>query len=355
MRTTDLTPRSRLRFGALGTALLCGALAASYVAVSDDHPGSSELRASFGRAGEGLDTRSDVKIRGVRVGRVAGVRLTADGRAMVTLRLDKGIRVPVTSEAAVAPLSVFGPKYIDLRPGPNEGSGPYLTDGGTIAKTTDPQELTDIAGPTVDLLDALGPRDMATILRALGVGLNGRGTELAGLIDDSAKLLALTARRGDDIGRLIDDGGALAATGAAHGDDIGGVAGDLNKIVPSVTGDPAQFTRLLNGLDRSARTLDRILASDPRAPGRIIGSVAPAGDVMHRYRGYLPDLISSSGSILTQLAGIAVVPGPHNTLLSRVTIHINPSNALCETLPGICSPVEPAIPEDPNGKRKGGS
>jgi phospholipid/cholesterol/gamma-HCH transport system substrate-binding protein len=355
MRTTDLTPRSRLRFGALGTALLCGALAASYLAVRDGHSGSSELRASFGRAGEGLDTKSDVKIRGVRVGRVAGVRLTGGGRAMVTLRLNKGIRVPEGSEAAVAPLSVFGPKYIDLRPGPNEGSGPYLADGATIAKTTDPQELTDIAAPTVNLLDALGPQDMATILRALGTGLNGRGTELGGLIDDSAKLLALTSRRGDDIGRLLDDGGALAATGAAHGREIGGVTGDVNKIVPSVTGDPAQFTKLLNGLDSSARTLDRILASDPGAVGRIISSVVPAGDVLYRYRRYFPDLISSSGSILTQLAGIAVVPGPHKTLLSRVTIHINPSNALCETLPGICSPVEPAIPEDPNAKRKGGN
>jgi phospholipid/cholesterol/gamma-HCH transport system substrate-binding protein len=339
----------------MGAAGISACLVLSFLAARETHPGASHLRASFGRAGEGLDTHSDVKIRGVKVGGVSSVRLTEDGRALVTIWLNRGVRAPVTAEAAVVPLSVFGPKYIDLRPGQGEGTGPFLADGASIAKTADPQELTDVAAPAVRLFDALAPQDLATIMNALGTGFSGRGEEVGGLLDDSAKLLDLTARRRSDLGGIIGDGSALAQTAAAHGDEIGQITDDLNVIIPSVTGDPAQFGRLVDGLDQSARTLDQILESDPRGPGRIIDSVTPTAGVLYRYRSYFPDLLSGGNSILTQLAGIARAPGPHNTLLSRVTVHINPTNVLCESLPGLCGPIEPAVPNKPNPGTKRGN
>ncbi|MBW8486356.1 MlaD family protein [Actinomadura parmotrematis] len=352
MRTTDLSSRARRRFGAVGATVLAGALAASFLAARDAHPGSTRLQAVFARAGEGLDDRSDVKIRGVRVGQVAGVRLTPDGRARVTLRLDRGVRAPVGAEAAIVPLSVFGPKYVDLRPGAGEASGPYLPDGATIARTADPQEITDVAAPTVALLDALGPQDVATIMRTLGAGLDGRGAELGGLLDDSATLLGLGARRSGDLGTVLGDGAALAATAAAHGGDITRMADDLNTVLPAVTGSPAEFDRLLGGLTGASRTLTGILVTLPDAPGRIIDAIVPAVGVMYRNRSAFPALISSSGSLLTQLTGIATIPGPHGTLLSNVTVHVNPSTVLCDALPGVCGPIEPAIPNDPDAARR---
>ena len=356
MRTVDLTSRSRLRFGVMGAAGIAVCLLLSYVAAQQSHPRASYLQAVFGRAGEGLDTHSDVKIRGVKVGGVSSVRLTGDGRrALVTIRLDRGVRAPVTSEAAVVPLSVFGPKYIDLRPGKDEQTGPFLANRATITKTADPQELTDLAAPTVHLFDAMAPQDLAAILSTLGAGLDGRGQEVGGLVDNSAKLLDLGARRRQDLSGIIGNGSALAETAAAHGDEVGQIIDDLNVVLPSVTGDPRQFGRLLDGLDSSAGTLVQILGSDPRAPGRIIDAVAPTAGVLYAYRAYFPDLITSGGAILTQLTGIARAPGPHHTLLSRVTIHIEPTNALCKTLVGLCGPAPPARPDEPNAGAKGGN
>lgn len=347
MRTIDLTPRARLRYGALGGAGMCICLVLSYVAAQDTHPGASYLRASFGRAGEGLDTHSDVKIHGVKVGGVSSVHLGEDGRAVVTIRLNRGVQAPVSAEAVVVPLSVFGPKYIDLRPGQGEVTGPFLADGATITKTTDPQDLTDVAAPAVDLLDAMAPQDIATIMSALGTGLNGRGEQVGGLIDDSAELLALTARRKGDLGHLIDDTSALAQTTAAHGDEIGQITGDLNVVIPSIVGDPGQFNTLIDGLDESARTLTEILDSNPRAPSRIIDLSVPMISVLYRYRDNFPDLINGGSGILAQLAGIARAPGPHNTLLSRLTIHLDPSNLLCDAVADLCGPLPPAVPDDP--------
>ncbi|MDX6741476.1 MCE family protein [Actinocorallia sp. A-T 12471] len=351
MRTNDLTPRSRRRYGSIGAAVIACSLLTALLATRQTHPGAAYLKASFGRAGEGLDQHSTVKIRGVTVGGVASVELTPQGRALVTIRLDPGVKAPTDSVAAIMPLSIFGPKYIDLRPGPGESTGPYLADGATVRQTRDPEDLTDAAEPAKRLLQAIGPDDLATILSTLGKGLDGRGTELAGLVDDSSALLGLMVRRKRSIEGLLTDGTALTGTLAAHRDDVATTVRSLDALAPVIGDRPDEIDALLTGLTESTQILDEILSAHPKAIGNILDAVVPPFDALYRYRRYLPDLINGGIAVLTQLTGIVRVPGPHNTLLSRVTVHIDPSNVLCDTLPGVCGPIVPAIPDKPDPKK----
>src|SRR5438552_3072012 len=115
----------------------------------------------------------------------------------------QGVRVPASSSLVIEPLSLFGPKFIDLRPGSGEGTGPYLADGATIRQTTDPQELTDIAQPTYNLLNAIDPKDAATLLHTFSAGLDGRGPALAGTLDNASKLLDLSTSNTANLKSLI--------------------------------------------------------------------------------------------------------------------------------------------------------
>ena len=45
-----------------------------------------------------------------------------------------GVRLPSSTVAAVEPASVFGPKFVDLRPGAGEATGPYLAAGAVITR-----------------------------------------------------------------------------------------------------------------------------------------------------------------------------------------------------------------------------
>src|SRR5215204_6065409 len=132
-----------------------------------------DLTASFEGAGQNLDTESVVKLRGVDVGRVESINLDDEDRAVIRMQIEPDIDVPESAIAVVRPISIFGPKFIDLIPGPGEGEGPYLGDGDEIAQTRDALELNDILGNASALLDAVDPEDVTTILHTFAEGVDG--------------------------------------------------------------------------------------------------------------------------------------------------------------------------------------
>src|SRR3712207_5132956 len=91
-----------------------------------------DLTATFTGAGQNLDTESVVKLRGVDVGRVESISLDEDEGALVRIRIEPDVQVPESAVAVIRPISIFGPKFIDLIPGIGESEGPYLDDGDEI-------------------------------------------------------------------------------------------------------------------------------------------------------------------------------------------------------------------------------
>jgi phospholipid/cholesterol/gamma-HCH transport system substrate-binding protein len=65
----------------------------------------------------GLDNKSAVRVAGVRVGKVADIKLRPDGKAEVTLELDKDVQLHGNAAAKVANLGLLGEKYVELDPG----------------------------------------------------------------------------------------------------------------------------------------------------------------------------------------------------------------------------------------------
>src|SRR6266851_3528278 len=66
-----------------------------------------KVQAVFTRAGQGLVTGNDVKIRGVTVGTVKSIKLASSGsNVVVTMFLKPGTKVADTATVTVDPLSV---------------------------------------------------------------------------------------------------------------------------------------------------------------------------------------------------------------------------------------------------------
>lgn len=344
MMNSDLSRRSRNLFRLIGAGALAAAAVASYLGVQNGHPGSTYLVATFGRAGQGLDNQSDVKVRGINVGTVDSVTLTAAGRVQVRIRLNSGVKAPQSTVAAIEPLSVFGPKFVNLEPGSGESTGPYLADGASIAQTRDPQELTDIAAPTYNLLNAVQPQDLATILTTFSEGLNGRGKELGDTIDNAGKLLDLSASNTANLKALIGNGKTLTGVFAGRGAELVGLAHDINVLTPAIAGDPAAWRTLLTGTGQVSGQVTALLQSDPAGPGRIISSLLQPLDISYLYRANTPDLISGVGGFFNQSAGILQVNGPHGTLLGTETVHMNIANPICTFILGLCSPYPKPLP-----------
>lgn len=79
--------------------------------------GSYELRAVFPNV-DGVEVGTDVRVAGVRVGKVSGIDLNAQTyMAEARLRVPQAIQMPTDSAALIQSDGLLGGAYIELQPG----------------------------------------------------------------------------------------------------------------------------------------------------------------------------------------------------------------------------------------------
>lgn len=106
------------------------------------------VEAKFLKVG-GLETGSDVRISGIRIGTVTGQRLDPTTyEAMVGMSIATDVKLPVDTEAMIVSDGLLGGKYVNLTPG---RATEHIGAGGSIAKTKDYQALEDLVGEIIFL------------------------------------------------------------------------------------------------------------------------------------------------------------------------------------------------------------
>ena len=101
---------------------------------------SYKVFATFNRV-DGLDVGDEVMVGGIPVGRVESMELDSDFRARVTLRIDRGVQVPIDTAAAIHTDGLFGSKFVVLDPG---GDEKMLEEGSSIDFTQDSVVVSDL-------------------------------------------------------------------------------------------------------------------------------------------------------------------------------------------------------------------
>lgn len=102
---------------------------------------------------DGLKDGTDVKINGVKIGSVSGLKLnTEEGPnqylVTVAMTVDRSVQLPTDTIALVATESLLGGKYMSLEPGVDESM--IKTDGsGRITRTQAPMRLDDLIGQLI--------------------------------------------------------------------------------------------------------------------------------------------------------------------------------------------------------------
>ena len=98
---------------------------------------SYTLNAEFNNI-SGVKLGADIQSSGVTVGKVRQLRLNEDNLAMVTMQIDKGVKVPVDSIASVKSQGIIGDKFIQITLGGDETA---YQPGETIVDTESAVDL----------------------------------------------------------------------------------------------------------------------------------------------------------------------------------------------------------------------
>lgn len=99
-----------------------------------------DIQARFNKA-DGINVGSDLRMAGVSVGKVVSQVLDDRFRAIVTLRVQKGVSIPVDSSAVIQTDGLMGSKFIAIQPG---GEDDMLKPGQMFQSSQDSVNVQDI-------------------------------------------------------------------------------------------------------------------------------------------------------------------------------------------------------------------
>ncbi|MGW0537177.1 MlaD family protein [Streptomyces sp. NPDC003032] len=249
--------------------LVLGAVVLAYIAVTyadlGRYVGARDyytVKVELAETG-GLFSHGNVTYRGVDVGRVEAVELTADG-VEARVRIDESApRIPSDLEAKVANLSAVGEQYLDLSP--RTDTGPYLADGSVVPRqaTRTPAPVTDVLTSVDRLASSVDTHALRTVVDELGKSFAGRGQDLQILIDTGSEFIRAANRALPATSRLLIDGETVLRTQNEQSDALKSFASgtaelaaqlkrsdpDLRRLIAQTPEAAAQFTALLRDTD----------------------------------------------------------------------------------------------------------
>lgn len=232
-RTPFLEKTGSIRaLGAGFIAVMLFFLWLTYAVFNQKFTDSVPVTLTTSTAGASLPSHADVKLRGMIVGEVRSIKVTADGVKMsIAMKPTAMKQVPRDVSAEIVPKTLFGEKYISLIPSETP-SGETLQAGDNIAKAVVPIEVETLLNDLYPLLEAVPPAELSYTLTAVSTALEGRGEQLGDTLVTANDYLK---KINPDVPQLIDD---LVKLGKVS-DGYANAMPDLGRLLKNtvVTGD----------------------------------------------------------------------------------------------------------------------
>src|SRR5438270_618022 len=300
------------------------------------------LRARFTTAGQGLQNGSDVKIHGINVGLVTTVHLV-NGEAEVHMALHQGENVPTNASATIRPKTLFGEKFVDIDPGPNEAKGPFLKNNGYIKQTTGGFELEQVLTDLYPVLQAVRPEDITTLLDTLARSGEGLGPQINRQIVAFQQISDINVAHDAETRQFLDDLAKLSDSLANSAPDLVAGAKDLNVALPDLNSQAGNVTAVLDQLARLSSNASDILEANRPFSNKFVTEGGKTLQVLYDQRNRLPAVINGLRQffqVLGEAAGTLPDPSSPGTTLASIKFIVG-GGSLCG---GGHDPQHPPLP-----------
>jgi virulence factor Mce-like protein len=321
------------------------------VAVATGGGKTYHLTAYFSRT-VGLYTGNDVRIMGVKVGKIESITPVGP-QVKVVMAYDGDKRVPLHAKAVVITPSIVSDRYVQLTPG--YVSGPTLPDDATLgcapdsttnvadcaSQTAVPLELDEIFSNVNELNEALGPNGankngaLSRLLKVSAKNLKGNGKIFNRAFREFSTAISTLSGSRDD---LFDTVSSLQQFTTMLAEDNGGVVA-LNRNLAKVGGQLAHERKDLGAALAnlaSALTVVQTFVADNREGLKTnIHGLAKVTDVLTKEKEAIAQFTDLAPLALSNLS-LAYDPAA-KTLdtkadLAEPLTTTGPSGALCQLL-----------------------
>jgi phospholipid/cholesterol/gamma-HCH transport system substrate-binding protein len=332
----------------VATVLVAGLAAITYLVgnygVISPWKDKYEFSADFDQ-GPGIQLAGvqEVRIAGIKVGKIVEAEPTKDGNARLTFKIDEGHQVYENARLVIRSKTPLNVMYVSLDPGGPPAA--KLKADGVI-----PVEQTDRVLQPYELLDQLDPRArqaLTDLVNQADVALANGGTDLAPGLNATEKAMKsfepvfneLRTRRAN-IAHLVT--AVAQISNAAGGDDkrLASLVLSLQTTLKVVSERDGELGRTLDLLPGLTSTLD----SSMRSAAALTDQLTPTLKAIDEASGKLPAAVKRLTSTVEEAHGLITEARPVIAKARPVLADLRPLTANLNSALGDLAPVVSSLP-----------
>jgi phospholipid/cholesterol/gamma-HCH transport system substrate-binding protein len=221
--------------------------------------GGVEYTAQFAESA-GLNPSDEVRVAGVRVGKVTDVRLS---RGVVVVRfLVSGIQVGDQSRASIEIKTLLGEKYLGLRPAGAGAQDP--NQAIPVGRTSTPYEIPDAFNQLTHTVNQIDTAQLAQSFRVLSETFAGTPEQVRGTLSGLSRLSETISSRDAALSSLLASTSNVSGVLASRNTQVDKLISDGSTLLDELSHRQDAITQMLEGTERLSDQL-RGLVSDNRA------------------------------------------------------------------------------------------
>ncbi|NYJ03309.1 phospholipid/cholesterol/gamma-HCH transport system substrate-binding protein [Nocardioides thalensis] len=211
------------------------------------------------RDATGLRPGDEVRVAGVRVGRVTETRVgTGDeaGTAVVTMTIDADQELHADVIASVDYLNLMGQRFISLARPEQPTTDAALADGDRIplSQTRPALDLTAMFNAFRPIFDLLQPADLNQLATNVVQVLQGQGPTLEHLLTQTAELTSGLVDRDQVLSEVVDNVTLVLDTAHRHRADVTRLVDGLDSLMSGLSRDRRRIATSLDSVARLTET-----------------------------------------------------------------------------------------------------
>lgn len=273
-----------------------------YVTLRRDVTGSTVPYAAMFTDVFGLREGDDVRMAGVRVGRVETIELEGD-LAKVSFIVQSEQQLRGTTVASVTYQNIVGQRYLGLSLGTTGEPHPLQAGSVIPVERTDPSfDVTTLLNGYEPLFSLLNPRDADNLTKGVIQSLHGDEASITNLVAQTSQFADAFAGRDQELGRVITDLNVVVDNLATHNDSLDVVVTETRDAVVAFDARRPELIDSMGSISKVLRQLSAI--SDEVYPDLNELVVREPGFAQHMV-GIEPQLAFTGANLPLLLKGFA--------------------------------------------------
>jgi virulence factor Mce-like protein len=227
----------------------------------------------------GLLPNQNVTLRGVPVGRVERLDITARGVSAL-VSVESSAPIPVSSQVRVSGLSPAGEQYIDFSA--ESDAGPYLSDGAVVAlgNATVPVSLAELLADADGALAQVDPAKLGLIREELSLSEQGP-QKLADIIDGGTFLLSTLDSVLPETTSMLRTSRVVLTLAADKKAGIDVASGNFDETFAGINQMTDGFRRLTDQTPGALNSVDDLFTDNSDTMVQLLGSLASTSQLLY--------------------------------------------------------------------------